>query len=135
MKYIDQLPDGLSDNAYSTEESRAEQRKHPRFPIRLGVRIHWKDGSGDLQDTSGVIVDVSAGGFGIELARSFATGALLSVQTHEGSLQCVVRYAQELVNGCRLGVEVLAASDGSDHKRSLDNLAIALAESAKWKTK
>lgn len=135
MNEKDRSPEGISDNALSTEASRAEQRKYRRFPIELGVRIHWKDGSGNLRNTSGIIVDVSAGGFGIELARPFATGALLSVETHEGSLQCVVRHAQARPNGCRLGVEALAASDGSDHKRSLDNLAIALAESVKRKPK
>lgn len=133
MNEKDRSPEGVSDNALSTEDSRAEQRKYRRFPTKLSVRIHWKGDSGNLQNTSGVIVDISAGGFGIELARPFAIGALLSVETHEGSLQCVVRHAQARPNGCRLGLEALAASDGSDHKRSLDNLAIALAESAQWK--
>lgn len=125
------LPEGISDNALSTEERHAEQRKHRRFPTKLDVRIHWKAASGNLQETSGIIIDVSAGGFGIEIARPFAAGTLLSVETHGGSLQCVVRHAQQRPSGYRLGVEVLAASDGSNHKRSLDNLEIALAESKK----
>jgi hypothetical protein len=131
MNEKDRSPEGVSDNALSTEASRAEQRKYRRFPSELGVRIHWKDASGSLQNTSGIIIDVSAGGFGIELARPFPTGTLLSVETQEGSLQCVVRHAQERPTSCRLGVEVLAASDGSNHRLSLDNLEIALAESKK----
>lgn len=125
------LPEGASDNRLSTEERRAEQRKHRRFPTKLSVRIHWKDRSGNLHNTPGILVDVSAGGFGIELARPFAEGTLMSVETQEGALQCVVRHGQQRPNGYRLGVEVLAASDGSNHKRSLDNLEIALAESKK----
>lgn len=131
MNEKDRLPESISDKALSTEDSRAEQRKHRRVPTALGVRIHWKDASGDLQNTSGIIIDASAGGFGIELARPFAKGTLLSVETHEGSLQCIVRHAQVSLHGCRLGMEVLAASDGSNHKRSLDNLEIAITEAEK----
>ena len=131
MKKNGRLPEAVSDNALLTDDSRAEQRRYPRFPAELRVRIHWKDSSGDLHDTLGIIIDLSAGGFGIELARPFPEGALLSVETHEGTLLCVVRHTQQRPNNYRLGVEVLAASDGSNHRRSLDNLEIALAKSEK----
>jgi hypothetical protein len=131
MSEKDRLRERISDGTLSTGNSRTEQRRHERLSTKLGVRIHWKDGSGNLQETPGIIIDMSAGGFGIELARPFTVGALLSVETREGSLQCVVRHSQQRLNSCRLGVEVLAASDGSNHQRSLDNLEIALAESQK----
>ncbi len=123
--------DSLVEGILSAQKTQTEQRKHQRFPTSLDVRVHWKDDSGGLQSTPGHLIDVSAGGLGIELARPFAEGALLSVETREGSLQCVVRHAHERPGCFRLGVEVLAASDGSNHKRSLDNLEIALAESKK----
>jgi hypothetical protein len=129
MKKINLLSDLVSGDLHLTEEARIEQRRHRRHPSALGVRIHWMDNLGNLQNAPGLIIDVSAGGFGIESGQPFPKGALLSVETREGSLQCVVRHARERIDSCRLGVEVLAASDGSNHKRSLDNLAIALAES------
>jgi PilZ domain len=129
MKNVEQSPDTASSNVGSRDDARIEQRKHQRFPTRLRVRIHWTDDSGTLLNAPGIVKDVSAGGFGIELDRPFSIGELLSVETHVGSLQCIVRHTQENAGTCRVGVHVLAASDGSDHRRSLDNLATALAES------
>jgi hypothetical protein len=102
---------------------RAEQRKHPRRSANLRVRVFWQEESADLIDAPGLVRDISANGFGIKLTRSLPKGKLLSVETTAGALQGVVRHVHPLADGCILGMEVLSASDGSDHQRSLRNLA------------
>ena len=107
---------------------RAEQRKHPRRSVNLSVRIFWQGESADLVDAPGVVRDISANGFGIELARSVPQGKLLSVETTAGALQGIVRHVRQRAEGCVLGMEVLSASDGRDHQRSLRNLQAVIAE-------
>jgi PilZ domain len=119
MNEKDHLPQGVSDNALLTDDSRTEQRKYRRFPTNLAARIHWKDDSGNLQSTSGTIIDMSAEGFGIELARSFPEGTLLSVATQEGILHGVVRHEQEHPATCRLGVELLSWTEGWNVGRNI----------------
>lgn len=122
----------LEQDAYSVESLirsvRAEQRKHPRRAVHFLVRVFWQqDHSADLIEAPGLIRDVSAGGIGIELTQSLPKGKLLSVQTTAGALQGVVRHVRQFSNGYIVGMEVLSASDGSNHRRSLRNLEIAVA--------
>ena len=123
----DQPREGSRGATGSSAPPKLEQRKHRRIAANLGVRVYWQAGPGPLYDALGVVKDVSAGGFGIELERELSRGELISVETPEGSLQCIVRHVKQTPRGRRIGVEVMAASDGSNHRRSLDNLRIALA--------
>ena len=123
----DYPPDGSRGSTESSGLPKLEQRKHRRVAANLGVRVYWQAGPGPLYDAPGIVRDVSAGGFGIELERELSRGELISVETPEGSLQCIVRHVEQTPRGRRIGVEVMAASDGSNHRRSLDNLRIALA--------
>ena len=107
---------------------RAEQRRDPRRPVSIGVRVFWRGGSAGLNEALGVVRDISAHGFGIELAQCLPKGELLSVQTTAGALQGIVRHVRQFSDGYIVGVEVLLASDGSDHQRSLRNLEIAISE-------
>lgn len=103
-----------------------EQRKHPRRSVDLRVRVFWRGESADLIDAPGVARDISAGGLGIELSENLSTGELLSVETPAGALQGIVRHVHQQADKCILGMEILAASDGSDHQRSLRNLKAVL---------
>ena len=107
---------------------RAEQRKHPRRSVNFSVRVFWQEESAELVDAPGLVRDISANGFGIELARSVPRGKLLSVDTTAGALQGIVRHVQQRAEGWVLGMEVLSASDGSDHQRSLRSLEASIAE-------
>ena len=108
MQKKDCSPEGVSDAACLTGLEQAEQRKYRRFSTNLAARIHWTDGAGNLRNTSGTIIDVSAEGFGIELARPFPKGTLLSIETQEGVVECVVRHVRKHPTSGRLGVEVLS---------------------------
>ncbi len=103
-----------------------EQRKHPRRSLDLRVRVFWRGESAGLTNAPGVARDISASGLGIELAQSLPKGKLLSVETPAGALQGIVRHAHQMDDKCILGMEILAASDGSDHGRSLRNLKAAI---------
>lgn len=103
-----------------------EQRKHPRRSVDLRVQVFWRGESADLIDAPGVARDISAGGLGIELDQTIPAGKLVSVQTPAGALQGIVRHVHQQADKCILGMEILAASDGSDHQRSLRNLKVAL---------
>ena len=127
----DHSPDGSGVATGSSDLPKREQRKHRRVAANLGVRVYWQAGPGPLYDALGVVKEVSAGGFGILLERELSRGELISVETAEGSLQCIVRHVKETPRGCLIGVEVMAASDGSNHRRSLDNLRIVLAAGEK----
>lgn len=71
--------------------------------------------------------DISAGGFGIDVDHPFIVGQLVSVGTSEGALQCVVCHRRRGQNKTyRFGMKILSASDGGDHKRSLENRGIAV---------
>ena len=93
--------------------------------------IGRQQGQGSLRDALGIVKNVSAGGFGILLQRELSRGELISVETAEGSLQCVIRHVKQTPRGLLTGAEVMAASNGSNHRRSLDNLKIALATEEK----
>ena len=109
-----------------------QRRKHRRVAANLGVRVYWQAaGSSSLRDALGIVKNVSAGGFGILLQRELSRGELISVETAEGSLQCVIRHVKQTPRGLLTGAEVMAASNGSNHRRSLDNLKIALATEEK----
>ena len=108
MQKKDCSPEGVSDAACLTGLEQAEQRKYRRFSTNFAARIHWTDGAGNLRNTSGTIIDVSAEGFGIELARPFPKGTLLSIETQEGVVECVVRHVRKHPTSGRLGVEVLS---------------------------
>ena len=127
----DHPPDRSRVETGSNALQKVEQRKHRRIAANLGVRVYWQVGPGPLYDALGIVRDVSAGGFGILLERELSRGELVSVETVEGSLQCIVRHVKETPRGRLIGVEVMAASDGSNHRRSLDNLRIALAAAEK----
>ena len=122
MSKADSVPEG------KTEAVRVEQRTDRRYNKEFGVRLYWLGDSADLRDIPGVVKDISAGGFGIEVDHPFLVGQLVSVGTSEGSLQCVVCHVRRRQNEIyRLGMKILSASDGSNHKRSLENLDIAVA--------
>ena len=123
----DQPLDGPRGATGSSELPKREQRKQRRVAANLGVRVYWQAGPGPLCDALSIVRDVSAGGFGILPQRELSRGELVSVETAEGSLQCIVRHVRETPRGYLVGVEVMAASNGSNHRRSLDNLRIALA--------
>ena len=127
----DHSPDGSQVSTRSSGLPKREQRKHRRVAANLGVRVYWQAGPGPLYDARGIVKDVSAGGFGILLERDLSRGELISVETPEGSLQCIVRHVKQTPRGRLIGVEVKAASDGSNHRRSLDNLRIVLAAAEK----
>ena len=127
----DHSPDGSQVATRSSGLPKREQRKHRRVAANLGVRVYWQAGPGALCDALSIVRDVSAGGFGILLQRELSRGELISVETAEGSLQCVVRHVRKTPRGWLIGVEVMAASDGSNHRRSLDNLRIVLAAGEK----
>ena len=117
-------PDGTAKG--TTEAIRKEQRKHRRYSKQFVVHLYWLDDLGHLQDAPAVVKDISVDGFGIEAPRSFVVGQLLSVSTSAGSLQCEVCHVRALRDELHhLGVRIRSASDGSDHKRSLKNLAAA----------
>ena len=127
MKF-DHPPDSSRSATESSDHPKLEQRrKHRRVAASLGVRVYWQAGPGSLCGALGIVKDVSAGGFGILLQRELPRGELISVETAEGSLQCIVRHVKQTPRGHLMGVEVMAGSDGSNHRRSLDNLRIALA--------
>jgi hypothetical protein len=106
----------------------AEYRKHPRRSVNFRARVFWQERSGDLIEAPGLIRDVSASGLGIEVSQSLPMNKLLSVETFAGALQGIVRHVRQLSEGYLLGMEVWAASDGSNHQRSLRNLEIAMSE-------
>lgn len=110
------------------QTTRAEQRKHPRRPVNLSVRIFWQGESKDLVKAPGLVRDISANGFGIVLGQSLPKGKLLSVETTAGALQGIVRHVRQRSEGWILGMEILSASDGSDHQRSLQYLEAAIAD-------
>lgn len=119
--------------ADSVPESEAEavgieQRKDRRYNKEFGVRLYWLGDSADLREIPGVVKDISAGGFGIDVDQPFIVGQLVSVGTSEGALQCSVCHVRPGQNQTyRVGMKILSASDGCDHKRSLENLDIAVA--------
>lgn len=120
-------PDRSRVEARSIDLQKAEQRKHRRIAANLGVRVYWQAGPGPLYDALGIVRDLSAGGLGILVEREISQGELISVETTEGALQCIVRHVKQTPEGRLIGVEVMAASDGSNHRRSLDNLRVTLA--------
>jgi hypothetical protein len=128
----EQQPRGSQGLRAGSSALQSEQRKHRRIPANLGVRVYWQAGPGSLCDALSIVKDVSDGGFGILLQRKLPLGELISLETTEGSLQCVVRHTRVTPRGCLIGVEVMAASDGSNHRKSLDHLRIALAARAKY---
>lgn len=103
-----------------------EQRIHDRRPTNLAVQVYWQDPAGGLQNEPGLIRDISRSGFGLEFGQPLNTGQALSVQTGVGALQCVVRHAR--IEGTKyfVGLEIMAASDGRNHERSLRNLRLIL---------
>src|SRR5690606_10500661 len=106
----------------------AEQRTHDRYATNIAVEVYWQGPAGELHTEPGLIRDISRSGFGLELGQRLDKGQTLSVQTRVGALQCVVRHAR--VFGARyiVGLEVITASDGRDHARSLKNLRQVLDE-------
>lgn len=105
-----------------------ERRKHLRHVTALSVTIFWRDESGLLREMPGIVRDVSAGGFGIEVDYQFHAGQALSVETQSGTLKCQIRHVQERQDGSLVGVEVLLASDASDQVQSLRKLSQAFSE-------
>jgi len=99
-----------------------EQRKRPRHSTGLDVRICWQDSAGKLLDAPAIVRNVSDTGLGVEVNDRFPEGTLLSITTHEGSLQGVVRHVQEQYSSYFTGIEILGTSGGIDHLRSLENL-------------
>lgn len=111
------------------ESALEERRTHHRHPANLTVQVYWRGAAGELESAAGVIRNISGGGFGLELERPLEDGQLLSVQTKEGALQCVVRHVRTDNAKYFVGMEVISASDGSNHERSLKELALVLARS------
>lgn len=108
---------------------RTDSRKHPRAAARAVVLIYWQDDNRLPCETTAVIRDVSAGGFGVRTDRSFPKGKSITVSTPERSLECTVRHVQKQPHSFFVGLQILSASDGSGHEQSLGNLSSALAAS------
>jgi len=106
---------------------REERRLHPRHLAKQDVLVYWQNKSGLPFEAPAVLIDVSAGGFAIELSERFPVGGAVTVRTSERSLQCTVRHVQQQPNGFLVGLEVLSTSDGSACERSLKELSSALA--------
>ena len=107
---------------------RTEQRRHPRRSVNIRVRVFWQGESAELVEAPGLVRDISVNGFGIEIAHYLPEGRLLSVETTAGALQGVVRHVHQVSGGYATGMEILLASDGSDHQRSLRNLETVIRE-------
>lgn len=110
------------------EGPRDERRRHLRFSTTMEVKTTWQDEFGLLCSAHGVVRDVSAGGFGVELERKPPLSALLSVEAMKGSMRCVVRHARQEEDRFVVGLELLPELDGTTVTQSLDRLAKALSE-------
>ncbi len=110
------------DVSSGTEESRRDLR----YPAHDVVLIYWSDPFGFPCESSAIIRDVSARGFGIETDQDFPVGQPLCIRTAERTLDCIVRHVQEYPSTYIAGLEIVATSDGSTHESSLANLAASL---------
>ena len=110
------------------EGAHSERRLYDRRSTELNVLIYWLDPSGTLRNRPGVVRDTCPQGLGIAFERELPPGEPVSIETSQGSLQCVVRGANGCDEGWFLNVEALWASDSRDHRRQLANLAAVLAE-------
>ena len=128
----------MTKNQTTTDESQTRERKppivekrqHPRQAATLDVQLYWKDDTGVLHDAEGVVVNASAGGFGVETDCGLAVGRIVTLRTYEGSsMQCVVRHTQDREGGVVLGLKVLPTSRGERHEESIRGLSDALDES------
>lgn len=113
------------------ETAPMDRRVHHRYPTNMTAEVYWTDTAGRLESANGVIRNISGGGFGVELEQSFERGQMLSVQTKAGALQCVVHHVRRDNAKYFVGMEVISASDGSNHERSLKDLAVLLDKSNK----
>ena len=102
------------------------KRRHPRTSARAVVLIYWQDERRLPCESTAVIKDVSAGGFGIRTDRSFPQGKAITVRTPERSLECAVRHVTEQTDSFIVGLQILSSSDGSGQEQSLEGLSSAL---------
>ncbi|MDA0206939.1 MAG: PilZ domain-containing protein [Acidobacteria bacterium] len=103
------------------------KRSHPRTSTRAVVLIYWLDENRLPCESTAVIKDVSAGGFGIRTDRGFPQGKSITVRTPERSLECVVRHVTEQPHSFMVGLQIRSSSDGSGQEQSLEGLSSALA--------
>lgn len=115
-------PNGLSEGPPD------ERRRHLRFSTTLEVQTAWQDEFGMPCGSAGIVRDVSAGGFGVELKQKPPRSALLTVTAMRGSMRCVVRYVRQEDDCFVVGLELLPESDGTTITQSLERLAAALSE-------
>jgi PilZ domain len=106
-----------------------ERRRHQRHAAEQQVQICWQSKSGLPRESEATLRNVSAGGFAVELDESFPVDAMVVVKASERWLQCAVRHVQQNSDSYLIGLEVLAASDGSTLARSLEGLSSALSDS------
>ena len=111
----------------SRKEPLVEKRLHGRRDTELNVQLYWKDDTGALHDENGVVVNASAGGFGVEASTGLGVGRLVTVRTFEGSsIQCVVRHRQDRPDSVLMGLEVVPAANEALQQESLNGLSNAL---------
>ncbi|MFO0968739.1 MAG: PilZ domain-containing protein [Gemmataceae bacterium] len=86
-------------NAVPTQPAGEERRVWARYPAEIKTIAHL-NGKSDTQRLQVIVRDISLGGANLEVERSFAPGAMLSLElpcSHEGETQevlaCVVRIA------------------------------------------
>jgi hypothetical protein len=118
-----------STNATPEATIRADNRRDLRTAARAVVLIYWQDERKLPCETTAVIRDVSAGGFGVRTDRSFPEGKSITVRTPERSLECTVRHVQQQPHSFFVGLQIRPSSDGSGHEQSLGSLSAALAAS------
>lgn len=107
-----------------TKPPRVERRRSKRFVTELQVRLCWSDEASRVFEGSGVVRNVSAGGFGVEFSQRLPVDQILTVKTLSSSLPCVVRHVQEKAEGVLIGMQVLQPFD--DRMGSLERLSTAL---------
>lgn len=83
-----------------------ERRNHPRLLCADLVKIRWRSASGDLEEETANLEDISLNGICVQLDTPIASGVQVQIQHEKGDFRGYVRYCAYRDIGYFLGIEL-----------------------------